>query len=176
MQQQLFCLYLACFTLLTSGCEKPVLSKKEATGVLQLLYPEVIGMPVYTGDPKNIARVKAARLDSMGYVVIKQRKRLGATAAWMSFTIKANPYLLPTTEADQRQLIQYVKAGEKVLGTVLQVKTPEPGIRATVTYTTRIRVTPFGHLFNLEEGIVQQHTATLVYANRHWVWTNKLLR
>lgn len=176
MQQPLFCLYLACFALLTSGCEKPVLSKKEATTILQLLYPEVIGMPVYTADPKTITGIKAAGLDRAGYVVIRQRKRLGDTAAWMSFTMKATPYLLPTTETDRRQLIQYVKAGEKVFGTVLQVKTPEPGIRATVTYTTRIRVTPFGHLFNLKEGIVQQHTATLVYANRHWVWTNKLLR
>ncbi|MBG9378756.1 hypothetical protein I5907_21165 [Panacibacter sp. DH6] len=168
MKQFTYALCLCCFPVLWTSCGKATLSSSEANAILEQQYPQVIGLPVYLGDPKTIAQIKAAGLDRAGYVVIRKKKPLGDTAAWLSFTAKAAPYLLTTPETERRRHIQYVKAGEKLLETILEVNTPKPGNGATVTYTTSIRVTPFGSVFNFKEGLLQQHTLSLIYADRHW--------
>ncbi len=103
-------------------------------------------------DPKYGRKVLDAGLESAGLVTVLKTQKLGdLNKRLVTFTDKAQPYLLPTPEKDKSSYIQRVKLADEDLVEVTNIRTNKAGNKAIVTYSTTFKnVTPFAALTTVD--------------------------
>jgi len=136
--------------LLICSCTTKELDKTTALQLLQKeqAYPRILEYDVFCSDPAHAKRLLDAGLEGKGYVVILRTQKLkDAGNPLITFTAKASPYLLPTSEKDKALNVQKVKLAEEILEGIISIKTSKDGKTATVEYTTITSgLTPFSAL------------------------------
>lgn len=149
-------IFLSTTCLLFSACEsKKELSRDEALKQIkeQKNYPKVIDYDVYCSDPQFGRKALDEGLESAGLVTVLRTQKLGdLKQPLITFTPKAESYLLPTAEKDKAIDVQKVKLADEELVEVTNIKTNGSGNKAVVDYTTMFKnVTPFVSLTNVDD-------------------------
>jgi|SRR5690606_28041839 len=144
--------------LLTSCESKEKLDRETALSILkeENTYPKPITEDIYVADPAEAKRLLDAGLEDEGLVTVQQTQSLNDVGEpLISFTEKAEPYLLPVND----EKIQQVKIADEVIEEVTGIQMEDDGNRAVVEYkTTFSNITPFAKLskLNLEEENVRR--------------------
>ncbi len=161
---------LPCF--LMAGCGSKKLSKKIAFELLQkqIPYPRVFEYDIYCSDPEHARRLLNAGLETQGLVNIQRKQKLmDVGKPLISFTEKAQPYLLPTLEKDKASYVQKVKLADEELVEVLYLEEEPISKRMMVEYTIAYKnVTPFATLVNVDFKAAQKRTAYLTLWDNQW--------
>jgi hypothetical protein len=136
------------FCLLTQACNSnKELSRDDALKQIkqERNYPKVIDFDIYCSDPMFGRKVLDAGLESAGLVTVQRTQKLAdAGKPLVTFTQKAQPYLLPTPEKDKAVHAQKVKLAEEDIIEVTNIRTNKQGNKAVVDYTTTFKnITPF---------------------------------
>lgn len=136
--------------LIVAGCTSKELSREEAYQLLResKLYPRVLDHDIYCSDPQQAQAILAAGLEKEGLVTVQKTQKLADVGKpLISFTSKAQPYLLPTPAKDKALDVQKVKLAEEELVEVTGITTEKDGASAVVEYrTTYKEVNPFASL------------------------------
>ena len=144
--------------LLTSCESKEKLDRETALSILkeENTYPKPITEDIYVADPAEAKRLLDAGLEDEGLVTVQQTQSLNDVGEpLISFTEKAEPYLLPVND----EKIQQVKIADEVIEEVTGIQMEDDGNRAVVEYKTSFsNITPFAELskLNLEEENVRR--------------------
>jgi len=149
MKRQMI-IYLA-VPLLVIGCGPKELSRSEAKQLLieSKTYPKVIDYDIYCSDGRVANKVAGGQLEQNGFVVVS-KVRTG-DKPFFTFTEKASPFLLETSQRDKEVDIQKVKLADEILVEVTGITSAEDGKKAVVEYTTRIEnISPFAALLDRE--------------------------
>lgn len=154
MKKLAIALSIAC--LFFQACNsKQELSREDALKQIkeQKNYPKVIDYDVYCSDPQFGRKALDAGLETAGLVTVLGTQKLGdLKKPLISFTPKAQSFLLPTTEKDKAIDIQKVKLADEELVEVTNIRTNESGNKAVVNYTTVFKnLTPFVSLTNADD-------------------------
>lgn len=159
--------------LILAGCtSKKELSREEAFKLLQQEkhYPKVIDYDISRSDPTAAKKVLNAGLESAGLVIVQRTQKLGDVGKpLISFTEKAQPYLLETPEKDKVLDVQKVKIADTDLVEVTGVKTESDGKNAVVEYATAYKnVTPFSALTTINFNQRTTHKARFSLFDDGW--------
>ncbi|MGB4400560.1 MAG: hypothetical protein WBJ10_14400 [Daejeonella sp.] len=111
-------------------------------------YPKVVGYNIFVSDPAYAKRVLDAGLEESGFVIVQRTRKLGEIGQpIISFTAKADPYLLPQSNQDKSDGIRRVKIADEVLEEVTGVQMLNGNKNAVVEISTSLeKITPFSKL------------------------------
>jgi len=136
--------------LLTSCESKEKLDRETALSILKKEnpYPKPITEEIYIADPVDANRLLDAGLEDQGLITVQRTQSLNNVGEpLISFTEKAEPYLLPVND----EKIQQVKIADEVIEEVIGVRMEDDGNRAVVEYkTTFSNITPFSELSKID--------------------------
>jgi len=115
-------------------------------------YPKVLSYNIFISDPSFAKRVLDAGLEESGLVVVQRTRKLGEVGKpIISFTPKAEPYLLPQSDLDKSEGLQRVKLADEVIQQVTGIQLINDGEKAVVeTETTFKNETPFSTLSKVD--------------------------
>lgn len=114
-------------------------------------YPKVISYNIFVSDPAYAQRVLDAGLEELGLVVVQRARKLTDIGQpIISFTKKAEPYLLPQSDEDKTDGVQRVKIAEEVLEEVTGVQIDGENKAIAKIKTSFMNVSPFSSLSKLE--------------------------
>lgn len=115
-------------------------------------YPKVLSYNIFISDPLFAKRVLDAGLEESGLVVVQPTRKLGdAGKPIISFTPKAEHYLLPQSDLDKSEGLQRVKLADEVVQQVTGIQLINDGEKAVVeTETSFKNVTPFSTLSKVD--------------------------
>jgi hypothetical protein len=139
--------------LLTSCESKEKLDRETALSILkeENTYPKTLTEDIYIADPVDAKRLLDAGLEDEGLITVQRTQSLNDVGEpLISFTEKAEAYLLPVND----EKIQQVKVADEMIEKVTGIQMVDGESRAVVEYkTTFVNVTPFSKLsqLNLEE-------------------------
>ncbi len=144
-------LYLFIAPLLLIACsDNQKLDRETALKLIEesKTYPKVISYNIFISDPAFAKRVVDAGLEVSGLVIVQRTRKLGDIGQpIISFTAKADPYLLPQSNQDISDGIQKVKMAEEVIQQVTGVQLINNGETAIVEIKTMVKnITPFSKL------------------------------
>lgn len=130
------------------GCSSNDLSRESAAEILGKDFPRPYVFKVYTAVPQQAKIATESTLEADGLIKVERvQKLVDAGKPFIFFTEKAQPFLLETSEADQKENIQNVKIGDEEFGEVTGIKLSGDGKSAIVEYTTNLKnVTPFASI------------------------------
>lgn len=136
--------------LLTSCESKEKLDRETALSILkdENTYPKPLTEDIYIADPVDAKRLLDAGLEDEGLITVQRTQSLNDVGeSLISFTEKAEPYLLPVND----EKIQQVKVADEVIEEVTGIQMEDGDNRAVVEYrTTFTDVTPFSKLSKLD--------------------------
>ncbi len=113
-------------------------------------YPKVISYNIYISDPDFAKRVLDAGLEERGLALVK-RKLGDIGQPIISFTDKANPYLLPQSDQDKSDGIQRVKIADEAVEEITGVQMLEGDKKAVAEVRTVFKnMAPFSKLSKLD--------------------------
>jgi len=129
---------LATMILIITGCQPKKLDEKLATALIleKNHYPTIVDHDIFCGDPAHAYTIFKSGLVEKGFVKVLQTKKFGDTTAFVSFTLDAKPYLLPTPAADKKHKIQRVKVADEEFESIKEIRIMSSGNKAIVEYTT----------------------------------------
>jgi len=172
MKNLLFTLLLAGVTI--SGCNQaPKLSKAEALQIInkELNYPRVIDYEIFCSDPAHAKSLLDAGLEADGLVTVQKTQKLKDIGEpLIQFTVKAEPFLLPTPEKDKALDIQKVKVADEDLNDISISQDSENKNAVWVEYTAVYKnITPFSVLMkrNLNEQV--SHKVQFSLTDSGWI-------
>lgn len=172
MKNLLFTLLLAGITL--SGCNHaPELSKDEALQIInkELHYPKVIDFDIFCSDPAHAKSLMNAGLVADGIVTIQKAQKLKDIGEpLVQYTVKAQPYLLPTPDKDKALDIQKVKIADEEVKDLSISQDSENKNIVWVEYTSVYKnITPFSVLMkrNLNEQV--SHKVQFSLTDSGWI-------
>lgn len=115
-------------------------------------YPKVISYNIFISDPVFAKRVLDAGLEETGLVVVQQTQKLDNIGQpIISFTAKAEPFLLPQTDQDKSDGIQRVKIADETVEEITGVQMLEGDKTAIAHVNTSFKnVSPFSALSKIE--------------------------
>lgn len=124
--------------LLTTGCQPKKLDEKLATALIkeEYHYPKIVDYDIFCDDPAHAYTIFKSELVEKGFVKVLQTKKFGDTTSFVSFTVAAKPYLLPTPAVDKKHKIQRVKVANEEFGAIEAIRIMSSGNKAIVEYTT----------------------------------------
>ncbi|QJB29912.1 hypothetical protein HF329_00750 [Chitinophaga oryzae] len=141
MRTLLFILTVAIF----SACSSKKLSREQASELIKKAYPRTVDWDIYTADPQTAAKALDTKLEQDGYITIQRRQSLSEIGnPFISFTEKAQPFLLATPEKDKDIKVQKVKLAEQHFKEITGMQLLSNDKKAIVEYTVVYKnVTPF---------------------------------
>lgn len=162
--------------ILMTGCTTNKLDQKTATELInkKYQYSKVLDYDIYCSDPEHARKVLKAGLEEKGLVIVKRRQKLEDIGnPLIQFTDSAKPYLLPTSENEQKLNIQKVKIAEEDFDKIKEIKIASSGKKAIVEYSTIRKNTVFASL--LKNGLVttKQHKVYFSLTESGWQIVNK---
>ncbi len=115
-------------------------------------YPKVISYNIFISDPEFAKRVLDAGLEESGLVLIQRTRKLGEVGQpIISFTAKADPFLLPQSDQDQSDGVQRVKIADEAVEEITGVKMLDGKKKAIAEVKTSYKnISPFSALSKLE--------------------------
>src|SRR5690606_13505679 len=136
--------------LLTSCESKEKLDRETALSILkeENIYPKPLAEDIYIADPADAKRLLDAGFEDEGLITVQRTQSLNDVGEpLISFTEKAEPYLLPVDD----KKIQQVKIADVVIKEVTIVRMEDGDNRAVVEYKTAFKnITPFSKLSKLD--------------------------
>lgn len=158
--------------LLIVGCSSKKLDQKTVAEIIkkELGYPKILDYDIYCSDPKHADKLLDAGLEKDGFVTIQQKQKLiDVGKPLISFTEKAKPYLLPTSEKDKAIEIQKVKLADADVAEIITIKESEEGKTALVEFTIIYKnISPFATLVNMDFKVSKKHTIYLSSHDNLW--------
>lgn len=166
-------MFLSVIFLLFQGCNsKQELTRDEALRQInkELEYPGVIEYDIYCGDPKHAKKLLDAGLESEGLVTVQRTQKLiDAGKPFITFTAKAQPFLLPSSAKDKATLIQKVKLADVQVEEVTNIRTNGSGNKAVVDYSSAYKnVTPFAKLTTIDFNKQKDNKAYFALGDEGW--------
>ena len=169
-------LFLSVFVLfMITSCTQNKLDKQKA---LQLIvaskqYPKTIDFKINTADPNLVSQLINSDLEKAHLVTVEEPHSLGDMGSTViSFSSKANPYLLPTTTDEKGFGIQRVKMAEEGNPQVTGVAMARDGKSAIAEFkTTYKNITPFSVLAISDLRKPNQHQARFEFKDGEWKLT-----
>jgi hypothetical protein len=166
--KRILSLYIAIF----AACSSDQLDRDKALKIIQdeKLYPKVISYNVFIADPVYARRMLDAGLESSGLLTVQRTQKLmDLGKPLITFTDKAKPYLLPTSDKDRKDHIQLVKIADEELKKITGVQLLDGEKRAVVEYTTFYKnITPFSPLSRLKLNEKDTHKAYFLLYDDGW--------
>lgn len=172
-------LLLIAIVLLVSACDPNVLSRKEAEHIIRkgTRFPHVIEYEIDRSNFYEAGFAVHSNLDEEGYLVVKQTTDFAniGQIELISFTDKAKPYLLPTSDEKLKNHLQRIKLADEDFGEIIAIRSYDDGKSATVEFTTNIiNLTPFATMFPRKVDIVTiPNKAEFELKEDGWHWVNK---
>lgn len=141
--------------LLLAACSnKEKLDRETALKLVEdsKTYPKVIGYNIFVSDPAYAKRVLDAGLEESGFVIVQRTRKLSEVGKpIISFTAKADPYLLPQSDQDKSDRIQRVKVADEAVEEVTGLQMLEGDKTAIAEVETSFKnISPFSALSKLE--------------------------
>lgn len=140
--------------LLVSCSNNEKLNQETAFNLIEnsKTYPKVISYNIFISDPAFAKRVLDAGLEESGLVLVQRTRKLGDVGQpIISFTAKADPYLLPQSNQDKSDGIQRVKIADEEVEEVTGVQMLEGDKKAIAEVKTSFKnISPFSALSKLE--------------------------
>lgn len=178
MNKQTFTLYILSFIVISCGS-----GKLEESQVKQLLeqakaYPLVVEHRLFCNDTETAKRVHTKGLAELGLVTANLTHTLADIGKpLISFTEKAKPYLLTTSDTLRSIDVQKVKIGEEQFHGVVRIQYTSSGDRALVTYTITVeQVTPFAVMLEKPIEGEQVRETSFTRTERGWEWDKKIVK
>jgi len=163
---------LCWFVILLTACSSNELDRAKALQLIRekKIYPKIITYEVYTADPIYARRAMEAGLENFGMLTVQRTQKLmDIGKPLISFTDKANPYLLNTSEEDRKSAIQLVKIADQQLEDVTGLQLLEDEKHAVVEYQTSYKnITPFSVLSTLKLNQKESHKAYFSLYDDGW--------
>lgn len=133
-------------------------------------YPKVISYNIFVSDPVYAKRVLDAGLEESGFVIVQRTRKLGEVGQpIISFTAKADPYLLPQSDQDKSDGIQKVKVAVEAVEEVTGLQMLEDDKTAIAEVKTSFRnISPFSSLSKLELTKGNMRKITLLLYDDGW--------
>lgn len=170
--KRLFLIALSASTLLISCGSSNKLDEKTAFEVLkkEVPFPHVLDYDIFCGDPDVARRLLNTAVEKEGYITIQRTQKMKDIGKpLIYFTDKAEPYLLPTPEADKAHSIQKVKLADVELKEVTSVTNNESDKCAVVEYMTVYKnITPFAALVVKDVTAPKAHKVYLSLHGNDW--------
>ena len=167
-----FAVLLLVVPILLVGCHSNKLNPATATSIIKkdLGYPKVLDYDIYCSDPSHVRKMRSADLEAKRLIVIHEHQKLrDAGSPLVSFTEKAQPYLLPTSEKDKSLNIHKVKIAEEDIVEVSIIENGENGNVQLVEYTTAYtHVTPFAALITPGLQRSKRHRVYFSFQGGNW--------
>ncbi|MEJ6979428.1 hypothetical protein WG906_03145 [Pedobacter sp. P351] len=162
---------LAIFVFASCSSEQK-LDRDQAFKILQenKMFPKVIEEEIYIADPEDAKKMLDLGLQNDGLVRVQQTQSANDVGKpLISFTEKAQPYLLPQTDEDKKNNVQRVRIREEVLEGVSGIQTIEEGKQALVQYETSFKnSTPFSKISKIHPSAKNTHEANLLLYDDGW--------
>lgn len=134
------------------------------------VFPKAITYNIFTTDPNFAKRMIDAGLEDSGLLTVQRTQKLDDVGKpLISFTQKAEPYLIPQTKEDRDDKIQRVKIADEVLQEVTGIQVKDGGKQATVEFKTAFEnITPFSVLSKSELDKEKTKKANFVLYDDGW--------
>ncbi|SHL11033.1 hypothetical protein SAMN05444266_10275 [Chitinophaga jiangningensis] len=169
-----FLYVLTAMVLMSCGSEE--LSREKAAEIIAKKYPKTLDWDIFRADPSHAARALGSKLETEGYIKVQKTQSLAeAGQPFITFTEKAQPYLIANTEKDKEYSIQKVKIGELHFKEITSIqmdgkgKGKGKGQEAIVEYTIEHKNnTPFAELTHYKLEGVEKEKALLVLSDKGW--------
>lgn len=166
--KKVFAILISSILILASCSSKEKLDPETALLVLmeQNIYPKSLNEDIYIADPADARRLLDAGLEDAGLITVQRTQKLMEVGEpLISFTEKAEPYLLPGK--DDR--IQQIKIADEEIDQVTRVQMVEGEGRAVVEYTTTFKnISPFSKLSKLELNEGSVHKVNFLLNDTGW--------
>jgi len=168
MNRLLFTCVVIC--QLACGSKPPILTEEKAMKIAaeELGYPNDVIYTMKLADPKEAEKCLKLRLDSMGWVRVKAPKDLKYPGQpIITFTEKAELFLMPATPNDIYTNIRRIKIGRKTLKTMSEIKEygKEAGATAIMSFTD---FNPLSILSPEYKTKLEELSLTFVQTNTGW--------
>jgi hypothetical protein len=165
-------LLIILISILAGGCGEGKLTQEEVFEIIkqQHPYPGIVDYDIYCGDPAFAKRALQVGLDKRGLVTIQRSQKLKDVGKpLITFTEKAQPYLLPNPEKDKAVLIQRVKLAEEEIEKVTAINVSEDNTQALVEYTTNYKnINDFAEMTFINFNKINNHKALLFKFDKEW--------
>lgn len=165
-------LILCISAILFAACTADKLDRDEALKLIREknIYPKVVSYNVFTADPVYARRMLDAGLESSGLLIVQRNQTLqDAGKPIITFTDKAKPFLLPTSDEDRKDNIQLVKIADEDLEEVTGVQMLDGEKQAVVEYTTSFKnISPFSVLSKLKVNEKKRHKVNFMLYDDGW--------
>lgn len=115
-------------------------------------YPKVISYNIFISDPAFAKRVLDAGLEESGLAQVQRTRKLGDIGQpIISFTSKADPYLLPQSDQEKSDGLRRVKIADETVEEITGVQMLEGDKKAVVEVKTSYKnISPFSALSKIE--------------------------
>lgn len=142
------------------------------------VYPLTLDHKMFCDNETSVKEVMESNLINDGFVTGQLKhtpEDLGKPL--ISFTSKAQPYLLPTNDTLKSFFIQRVKVAEEVFLQVSKIEINPAGNRAVVDYTTDVvNLTPFAVLYQQEVKGEKKRRTFFTRKENQWTWDGKIIK
>lgn len=142
------------------------------------IYPQTIEQKLFCDNEPTAKQVIESNMIENGFVIAQLRhtsQDLGMPL--ISFTSKAEPYLLPTDDTLKSVYIQRIKIADEVFLEVNNIEISPAGTRAVVDYSTSIvNLTPFAVLYKQDVRGAKKRRTFFTKENDQWTWDGKVIK
>lgn len=163
-----------------TSCGSKQLGKKDVAVILQeeKAYPKVVEYRIFAGNTETASELHQAGLDQQGYVTVQlEHTEDDIGKPLITFTDKATPYLLETSDLQKSIDAQNVKLADEYFRDVTDITTNAKGDRAEVEFTTSYKnVTPFMALSRESKDSVQNRITYFKLKDNRWTWEGKIMK
>ncbi|HWV72855.1 MAG TPA: hypothetical protein VN040_14100 [Pseudosphingobacterium sp.] len=170
MRKPLLLLLSAIF--LFSSCGKKEPSREEASKLIRKYYkyPQVFDYDISCGDETVARQLLSTDLEKDGWINIRKTIKMIDTGAFITFTEKAQPYLLPTDPEDLKYHRQNVKVMDIDMGEIISMETSKDGNHIMISYTVKqINKTPFIAVLRKQAKDIQEKRVYLARTDQGWM-------
>lgn len=178
MNRQSFILYILLVSMIRCGTEKLEESQVEYILKQEKVYPAVVEYRLYCNDTETAKQLHKKGLAEQGLVTANlSHAQIDVGKPLISFTEKATPYLLATSDTLKSIDVQKVKIGEEQFDKVMQIQYSPNGTRALVTYATHVdQITPFAAMLERPLDGEQVRTTSFTRTDNGWEWDKKIVK
>jgi hypothetical protein len=172
-------LNFACVVFL-SQCRPDELTREEAKRLLlqERAYPATVEYKIYCGSDSDAKKLHESGLVQDSLVVVKlAHTPEDVGKPLISFTEKARPYLIDTSDTLKSIDVQKVKIGDEELLDVTDIKISPDKKSAVAEYVIATKnLTPFSVLPEHKLLPTQKRKTSFTFLNGRWTWDKKIVK
>ncbi|MGX5691329.1 hypothetical protein [Arcticibacter tournemirensis] len=165
-------IFLAFSVLLITACSEEKLDKQKAFQLIaqSQQYPKLIAYTINTADPNQVSKLINSEPIRAGLIAIEEPHSLGDIGSTLiTFTEKADPYLIPITSQDSSSGVRRIKIAQEELSEVSDIELLNEGKNAVARYQTVYKnISPFSVLIPVNFKKEISHKAYFLLKDNHW--------